>query len=315
MSDLSWSLPHCVSAPFSTLSYQPHYSARTSQVKVDGSLLLHRDLPYALARDQFHLVYQPQIDIRTDQIVGVEALLRWNHPLLGLVSPGVFIPLAEKTGLIMQLGDWVLRAACAQYRTWHAAGCRQTKISVNVSARQLAAPGIASRMRMIVEEMGVPPESIDLEITESALIQDIGRCRSIMRELKDVGFTLSIDDFGTGYSNLSYLGELPFDTLKIDRAFVRPLDGAGRDSVRFLLAQAIVRMAHALKMEVVAEGVETERQLASLTEMHCDRIQGFLYSPAIEPEEMGKLLRCDDAAPALRRRSAETFSLDSLAAP
>jgi diguanylate cyclase (GGDEF)-like protein len=260
-------------------------------------LALKNGLRDALARGQLFLEYQPQVDLATRRIVGVEALLRWQHPVYGRIDPGRFIPLAEETGMIVPIGDWVLRTACAQNRAWRDAGLPGVKTAVNLSARQLRHPDIAARVLEIVETTGLPPGCLDLEITEGVLIDDLEANRQVMGDLRAAGVLVSIDDFGTGYSSLNYLSELPFDILKMDGLFVRRLGAridqlTGQDTRArpYAIAEAIVAMAHRLELKVIAECVETAEQLADLCAMRCDEAQGYLFYRPLPAEQVGVLL-------------------------
>ncbi|HEX9172191.1 MAG TPA: diguanylate cyclase [Telluria sp.] len=253
-------------------------------------LALKNGLRDALGASQLFLEYQPQVDLVTRRVVGVEALLRWQHPLYGRIDPGRFIPLAEETGMIVPIGDWVLRTACAQNRAWRDAGLPEVKTAVNLSARQLKHPGLVGRVLQIVADSGIPPHCLDLEITEGMLIDDLEGNRAIMSQLRDCGVLVSIDDFGTGYSSLNYLSELPVDILKMDALFVRRLGGKGGPGRSYAIAEAIVNMAHRLDLKVIAEAVETPEQLAELRSMFCDEAQGYLFDRPLHPDAVGMLL-------------------------
>jgi len=272
------------------------YSGDTVQPQSER-LALKNGLRDALAQGQLFLEYQPQIDLATCQVVGVEALLRWQHPTYGRVAPSRFIPLAEETGMIVPIGDWALRTACLQNRAWRAAGLPEIKTAVNLSARQLKEPGLAQRVLATLEETGMPPGCLDLEITEGMLIEDLAANCALMNGLRQAGVLVSIDDFGTGYSSLNYLSELPVDILKMDGLFVRRL-GAGARGRPFAIAEAIVAMAHRLGLEVIAEAVETPEQLADLSAMGCDAAQGYLFARPLPPGEVAAMLaRQAQAAP------------------
>ncbi len=263
-------------------------------------LALKNGLREALAGGQLFLEYQPQVDLATRRIVGVEALLRWQHPVHGRIAPGRFIPLAEETGMIVPIGDWVLRTACAQNRAWRDAGLPGVKIAVNLSARQLRQPDLAARVLEIVDEARLPRGCLDLEITEGVLIDDLEAKRRVMADLRAAGVLVSIDDFGTGYSSLNYLSELPFDILKMDGLFVRRLGAGGADADAeadaglnarpYAIAEAIVAMAQRLDLKVIAECVETPEQLADLCAMRCDQAQGYLFHRPLPAEQVGVLL-------------------------
>jgi len=251
-------------------------------------LALEQDLRRAIEREQFVLYYQPQVELRTGRIVGMEALVRWQDETRGLVSPGVFIPLAEETRLIVPLGELVLRTACRQNQAWQAAGYEPMIVSVNLSGHQFAQPNLAEMVREILQETGLAPEYLELEITESITMADVDRAVSMMHELASIGVRISIDDFGTGYSSLSYLKKFPIHTLKIDRSFVRDIPGNKDDAA---IATAIIAMAHSLQLNVIAEGVETEEQLAFLRERECDEMQGYLFSKPLPAAEFTALLQ------------------------
>jgi len=226
----------------------------------------------ALDRDEFHLCYQPLVDIESGITTGAEALLRWRNPELGDIPPVRFIPLAEETGLIVPIGDWVLQQACNQLRRWLDAGLELSYLSVNVSSRQFRAGDLVRTTADALAANGLAPEQLQLEITESLLIEDVPRTAAILRELVDMGVGFAVDDFGTGYSALGYLRRFTLRALKIDRSFVRDVT-TNRDAAA--LTEAIVAMAHRLKLKVVAEGVETAEQLAFLGSCRCDLAQGF----------------------------------------
>jgi diguanylate cyclase (GGDEF)-like protein len=265
-------------------------------------LALKNGLRDALALGQLFLEYQPQVDLATQRIVGVEALLRWQHPEYGRIDPSRFIPLAEETGMIVPIGDWVLRTACAQNRAWRDAGLPPVKTAVNLSARQLKTPGLVGRVLHVVAETGIAPECLDLEITEGMLIDDLEGNRAIMGELRRAGVLVSIDDFGTGYSSLNYLSELPVDILKMDALFVRRLGRRGPAAAgaarSYAIAESIVDMAHRLQLKVIAEAVETGEQLDDLRTMHCDEAQGYLFARPMHPDQVGALLARQPLLPA-----------------
>ena len=256
----------------------------------------------ALAGGQLFLEYQPQVELRARRVIGVEALVRWQHPQYGRIEPGRFIALAEENGMIVPIGDWVLRAACSQNRAWHAAGLPEIKTAVNLSARQLKEPGLAARVLAILLETKMPAACLELEITEGVLIDDLGANRAVLERLRAAGVQVSIDDFGTGYSSLNYLCELPLDVLKLDGLFVRRLgadDGRGK---AYAIADSVVTMAHRLGLSVIAEAVETVEQLDDLCAMGCDAAQGYLFDRPLTPEQVAALLgrqaREADALPA-----------------
>jgi diguanylate cyclase (GGDEF)-like protein len=253
--------------------YTPAMNARAFE-----RLALENSLRKALERKEFLLHYQPQTDMRTGAIVGVEALLRWQHPDLGLVYPSEFIPIAEETGLIVPLGEWVLRTACVQARAWQTLGLPPFTVAVNLSARQFLQQDLVDTVARILKETGVDPRSLEIEITESIAMQNADYTIVVLRDLKEMGILIAMDDFGTGYSSLSYLKKFPIDSLKIDQSFVRDITTDLNDAA---IANAIIVLAHSLKLNVVAEGVETAAQEAFLKEHRCDRLQGYLFSTPI----------------------------------
>jgi diguanylate cyclase (GGDEF)-like protein len=256
---------------------------------VNERLSLETSLRRALERNELLLHYQPKLDLKTGRIVGVEALVRWQHPEWGLIYPDRFIPLAEETGLINQIGDWVLRTACAQNRAWQDAGLSPVVMSVNLSPRQFRQDALFKSVARTLSETGLRPEHLEMEITESMVMHNAEASIAILKGLKEIGVHLSVDDFGTGYSSLAYLKNLPIEILKIDRSFVHDINGASGKGDG-LLAQAIISLGHSLKLKVIAEGVEQESQLDFLKAHHCDEAQGFLFSKAVAPEACGLLI-------------------------
>jgi len=250
-------------------------------------LRLEGDLRVALERNQFLLHYQPKVDLRSGQVVGMEALIRWNHPELGMVSPLRFISLAEETGLILPIGTWVIRTACEQTKAWHDAGWNQLRVAVNLSVRQFVQKDLVSSIAAVLRETGMVADYLELELTESLVMTDVDQAIEILRELKELGVHLSIDDFGTGYSSLSYLKRFPIDVLKIDQSFVRDITVDADDAA---ITLSIISLAHSLKLHVIAEGVETDEQLAYLREHGCDEMQGYLFSPPVAPARFEQLL-------------------------
>jgi diguanylate cyclase (GGDEF)-like protein/PAS domain S-box-containing protein len=250
--------------------YAPEMNARGQEL-----LALETDLRRALDREEFLLYYQPQLDVRSGRIAGLEALVRWEHPAQGLVSPDDFVPLLEETGLIVPVGEWVLHNACAQYRRWREAGFPSLRVSVNVSARQFREHSLLDRVRQALRDEGVPPDHLELEITESTAMQDVQAAGEILSALDALGVRLAIDDFGTGYSSLAYLKRFPLDVLKIDRAFVQE---APHDGNVWAIAEASISLGHKLGLEVIAEGVETAAQMDFLRSHECDIVQGFYFS-------------------------------------
>jgi len=256
--------------------------------KVNERLALENSLRRALERDEFVLHYQSKVDLKTGAIVGAEALVRWRHPERGLMSPDLFVPLAEETGLIVQIGEWVLREACTQNRAWQADGLPPISVAVNVSARQFRQEILIKSVSRILAETGLDPSHLEMELTESMIMHNAEAVVATLRQLTSLGVRLSIDDFGTGYSSLSYLKHLPIDTLKIDQSFVR--DIVAGSSEHRVLARAIISIGHSLDLKVVAEGVETEAQLEYLRQHDCDEVQGYYFSEPLPPEEFRKLL-------------------------
>jgi len=240
----------------------------------------------ALEREEFFLLYQPQVDASSGRIIGVEALMRWNHPELGIVSPAEFIPLAEETGLIVPIGEWVLRTACQQTKMLHDEDFN-LRVSVNLSTRQLQEAGLAKKIIGIIEETGIKAQNLELEVTESALLHNADSAVNILNEIRNTGVTISIDDFGTGYSSLGYLKRLPIDVLKIDRSFVQDITNDPNDAS---LVMAIISLAHNLRLKIVAEGVETVEQLKLLHLLRCDEWQGFLFSKPITFDKFRELI-------------------------
>lgn len=252
-------------------------------------------LRVAAARGELQVMYQPLGDMQTGKISGMEALLRWHHPDFGTVSPTVFIPLAEETGLIRGIGEWVLRQVCTDLRTWLDQGLDAPHVAVNVSPVQFRDPAFIDSIQLALSDHGVEPGRIYLEVTESALMDDVQRCEDILRTLKKLGFFLSLDDFGTGYSSLSYLKRYPFDKVKIDQSFVRDIGSNPTDSV---IVKVIISMAHGLGLKVVAEGVETETQCEIMRANVCDEIQGYFFSRPVDAQALGELLASKKQLPA-----------------
>ena len=245
---------------------------------------METDLSLAVERDQMRLQYQPKYRVSDGKLMGVEALLRWQHPERGLVGPGAFIELAERRGLIVKLGRWVLDAACRQMSQWRAAGLQVPMCAVNLSAHHFASPSVLEDLEGALSRWRLPPQALTIEITESAVMADPARAHRLMTHLRERGLGIAIDDFGTGYSSLAYLKRFPVQTLKIDRSFVRGLPQDASDSA---IIRAVVALAHSLGLNVVAEGVETAEQLAHLRRIGCDQVQGFLLSHPLHAEDIG----------------------------
>jgi EAL domain-containing protein (putative c-di-GMP-specific phosphodiesterase class I) len=254
-----------------------------------GRLQVESDLHRALENEEFVLHYQPIVELSTGETVGFEALVRWQKPGSGLVYPDRFIRIAEDTGMILPLGVWVLREACRTMRGWHEEFARERPltISVNLSARQFAQPDLAQQVRQIIEETGIDPGTVKLEITESVTMGNAQQTVSVLSELRELGVRFSIDDFGTGFSSLSYLHRFPFEMLKIDRSFVLRM---GQDGDSGAIIRTIVNLARDLGMQVVAEGAETEAHVAQLKKLHCDFAQGYFFSRPVEAEAVRGLL-------------------------
>jgi diguanylate cyclase (GGDEF)-like protein len=263
------------------------YSAEMSGVASDR-LALESELRRALELGQLELHYQPKVDISTNRIRSAEALVRWRHPQRGLVPPATFIPLAEESGLIVPLGEWVLREACRQVRAWLDSGMSPVRIAVNLSARQFRHAQLIAVVKSALDDSKLQPGYLELEITESAVMDDAEKSAATLQILSTMGVHISIDDFGTGYSSLSHLRSFPLDKLKIDRSFVRELMTNPDDAS---IVKAIISLAHNLRLRVVAEGVETVEQLNFLRELGCDQYQGFYCSPAVLPDAFEKLLQ------------------------
>jgi len=244
-------------------------------------LTMEGDLRRAIERGELRLHYQPQIDISSNQIVGAEALVRWQHPRFGLSSPGEFVPLAEETGLILPLGEWVLRAAAQQIRRWQQAGLAHLRVSVNVSPRQFQQKDFVERVAQLLAETRINPVNLELEITETSVMQNADQAVTRLSELKEMGVLVAIDDFGVGYSSLAYLKRLPINMLKIDRSFIRDVATDPDDAA---LVMAIITLAHNLRLKVMAEGVETDEQLRFLHLLRCDEAQGYLFGKPEAPE-------------------------------
>jgi diguanylate cyclase (GGDEF)-like protein/PAS domain S-box-containing protein len=259
------------------------------RASVIARLQLETDLRHALEREEFRNFYQPIVDLASGEIVGFEALLRWQHPTRGLLGPEEFIPVAEETGLIRELGWWNLREACRQISEWRAALAAHSHltISVNLSAKQFLQPNLVEDIRKFLRELALAPEALKLEITESTVMADPAAAVEMLQQIKSLGIRLAIDDFGTGYSSLSYLHRFPLDTLKIDRSFI---SGMGEEGEGMEIARTILPMANNLRLDVVAEGVETIQQVAMLKKLHCKYAQGFYFSRPLSAEGTAALL-------------------------
>jgi diguanylate cyclase (GGDEF)-like protein/PAS domain S-box-containing protein len=256
--------------------------------RVRRRMELESSLRLALERNEFELHYQPQVSLKRGGIVGAEALIRWRHPDMGLIYPAQFIPFAEESGLIVPIGEWVLRHACAQNKAWQEAGLPPIAMAVNMSARQCEQHDVDAVVRRALTDSRLEPRYLELEITESLSMANPDQSVPLMQRLKDTGVTLSIDDFGTGFSNLSYLKRFPVDRLKIDLSFIREITS---DPGSLAISEAIITMSHRLNLQVMAEGVETEGQLALLGARNCDGIQGYFFSPPVAADEFARLLQ------------------------
>ena len=266
-----------------------HYKFYAEEMNLAASewLQLENELRHALKREEFALHYQPQYTIDDNRLVGVEALIRWQHPQHGLISPAKFLPILEKTGLIVPVGEWVFREACRQYQAWRAAGLEVGAVSINLSVRQFGSDGLLSMMEKVLAEEGLDPrhDEIRLEVTEHLVIEDFTTTIELLRQLRGMGFHSAIDDFGTGYASLHYLTRFPVSSLKIDRTFISRLDSNESDAK---LVKAIIAMAHSLGLGVTAEGVETGEQLDFLRRHQCDEAQGYLLSKPCPADEIGR---------------------------
>jgi EAL domain-containing protein (putative c-di-GMP-specific phosphodiesterase class I) len=257
---------------------------------------IENGLQEAIGKEELYLAYQPLFDFESGHIAGVEALIRWNSPDLGQLAPMEFIPIAERSGLIVSVGEWVLREACRQNVAWQKAGLPKVPISVNVSARQLREEDFADRIVEILGASGLEPRLLEVELTETAVMENLTRSRKILDQLAGAGVRLVIDDFGTGYSSLARLRQLPIEAIKVDRSFIERID---QDEKDLSLVMAIVAMASNLGLQVVAEGVETLEQLKALNGLesmplprfHCDRVQGFLFSKPVAGAELARLFK------------------------
>jgi len=262
--------------------YTPAYNIGSAD-----RLVLQSSLRYALERQELVVYYQPQVNLQTGEIVGAEALVRWQHPERGLVSPDKFIPIAEETGLIVPIGEWVLHTACQQVKLWQTEGFPSLRVAVNLSSRQFSQIDLRHQLVQILIATGLDPKYIELELTESMLVQNTEVAIRRLNALKALGVTIAIDDFGTGYSSLSYLQQFPFDILKIDRCFIRNITENANNAA---ITKAIIEMAKSLNLKLIAEGVETEAELSFVCQHQCDGMQGYLFSRPIPAPEFHQLL-------------------------
>jgi len=263
-----------------------------------GNFPLHSELRQAIEQDQLELYYQPKIDMESWRIVCMEALLRWRHPEMGMIPPSQFLKVAENTGLIISIDKWVLRTACRQLGVWQRGGYPELSVAVNLSALQFLQKDLPMQIGKILDETGIAPWHLDLELTEAAVMDDIAAAATTLRLLHKAGIRISIDDFGTGYSSLNNLKRFPIRGVKIDRSFIRDITTDSDDAG---IIKAIITMAHGMELRVVAEGVETQAQLAFLDNLHCDEFQGFLFSPPVPKHEAGSLLLKNDTSDAMGR--------------
>lgn len=264
-----------------------YYSDEMASAGIER-LELESDLRQALQRGELRVHYQPQVELASGRLVGAEALVRWQHGSRGMIPPAVFIPMAEDNGMIGAIGEWVLDTACADAAAWHAAGLPALRVAVNVSGRQIGGDHVADRVAAALRSSGLAPQLLEIEVTESVVMQDAARAISTLNALRDMGVTLAIDDFGTGYSSLSYLKRFPLDKLKIDKSFV---DGMVDDPDDAAIVMAIIAMAQSLRHTVIAEGVETEAQVARLRAYGCDEMQGYFVSPPLPADAFAEFLR------------------------
>ena len=267
---------------------QSQFYSSNIQVVPPDVLYLETRLRDALERSEFQVYYQPQVELKTGRIIGAEALIRWIDPKNGFVSPGQFIPLAEQNGLIIPIGEWVLQTACQQVKTWQEAGLPPVRIAVNLSVRQFNQPDLLKKLVKILDSTGLDTQYLELELTESMLVENVKRANSQLKELKALGISISLDDFGTGYSSLSYLQKFSLDVLKIDRCFVTNINTNSKTAA---ITNAIISMAHSLNLNVIAEGVETEAELEVLKQQGCHTIQGYLFSRPVPSDQFEEMLK------------------------
>ncbi|MFW6295788.1 MAG: EAL domain-containing protein [Halothece sp.] len=270
------------------------------KIQASDRLILETSLRYVLERDELQVYYQPSVSLKTGEVVGAEALLRWHSPERGAISPAKFIPIAEETGLIVSLGEWVCRQACQQISSWNRQFIQPLKVAVNLSTRQLIQPNLSQILVNILQETALLPNHLKLELTESILVKDPVLAKEKLNDLKELGIQIAIDDFGTGYSSLSYLQKFPFDFLKIDRCFVSQLADNAQNAA---ITIAIIQMAHTLNFKIIAEGVETEAELTFLRQHPCDEIQGYLFSPPLPAKDFTKLLESGKHLPPSKHSS------------
>jgi len=270
------------------VSERYHFYKKDLNVRVFEKILMETNIRKGIENNEFVLFYQPQVELITGKIKSAEALIRWNHPEIGLVSPGKFIPVAEESGLILSLDLWVIKEACRQNKKWQDDGFAPITIGVNISSHQFREQKLVEHIKNTLKETELDPKYLEIEITEGVLMEEIEKCIEVMKELKKIGVKISIDDFGTGYSSLNYLSKFPIDSLKIDRSFIQNIDEKPQNKA---VSSVIIKLAHELGLSVVAEGVEEENQVEFLKQSHCEKYQGYYCSPAVEAEEFLKLLQ------------------------
>jgi EAL domain-containing protein (putative c-di-GMP-specific phosphodiesterase class I) len=254
---------------------------------ISNDLSLEADLHHAVENGELALYYQPKIDLKTQTIVSIEALLRWHHPKLGLIFPNKIIPLAEASGLIESIGEWVLKIACNQTKIWHKAGFDFLRIAINLSGHQFKQSDLFHKLTQLLFESNLDTQFLELELTEQILVENVQANIQKLNLIKKLGIQISLDDFGTGYSSLGYLHQFPFDILKIDRCFITNIDKNPKNAV---ITKSIIEMAHQLDLKVIAEGIETEAELNFLVEHQCDEVQGYIFARPLPKEEFEKLL-------------------------
>jgi len=283
----------------------------TAEMKTHASerLRLESAMRAALKNNEFLLHYQPQVDTLSGEIIGLEALVRWQHPERGLIPPGVFIPVAEDSGLIVPLGEWIMKEACSQYRKWQDAGLEPVRIAVNLSGRQFVRQDLRGMVEKLLDDAGIAPGAIELELTESTIMEHVEETVETLKTLRELGVYLSIDDFGTGYSSMAYLKRFTIDKLKIDQSFVRDL---ATDSDDAAIVIATIAMAHALNLTVIAEGVETEEQLQFLKDHGCEQMQGYYFSRPLPVDDITELLRSGQRLGVTATIDAEVHDQDAV---
>lgn len=265
-----------------TFQFYEHEMSLKAMRRLD----LENQIRLALKNEQFLVYYQPKVNLVTGQVQGMEALVRWQHPEKGLIAPNDFIPIAEETGLIIQIDEWVMHTACQQFKVWKAAGYSIDNLSVNISVRHFKEGGLLKHCKKVIETTGVSPKYIEIELTESALVDNNKNAKEILHEIHEMGIHIALDDFGTGYASMSYLKEFPFDTVKLDRSFVQGVPDDREDTA---IVKAMIQLAQALNLNVVAEGIETELQKQFLTDNNCAYGQGFLWSKPVDAEEFERI--------------------------